>query len=211
MAIQAHDLTNLICGTLKITEPTTDRDSSKRVIWKAECICGQHEYGARPQLEKYAGHDTCPGHPFKGKEKLIDGFSLNPTNCETPEHAVALAVWESRRHPERQKGEGNSQPSAKENKTLRDRLGLSGYRTETVTLSQPADILGCKAEKVVFAKQLDGDDWVLLHVALVDANGKRSIASSRKKVPDAEWAALSTALTGMQLVWRERDCKQRTP
>lgn len=96
----------------------------------------------------------------------------------------------------------------KESKVLRERLGLNGYITETVKLPPTLEILGCKAEGVVFAKQIAGADRVLLHVSLVDAAGKRSIVSSRKKVPQPEWQALTEALTGMSITWRDRELKR---
>lgn len=205
MAKQAHDLTNFIAGTLKLVEPTDRKDSSKRIIWKAECVCGAFEFGSRPQFEKFAGHSTCPGHPFKGKEQPIDGFSLSPEHRETAEHAVALAAWESARHREPSKDDTNKPLSTGESKVLRERLGLSGYRTETVTLTQPVAVLSCQAEKVVFAKALDGDDRVLLHLQLVDVSGTRSIVSSRKKVPAGEWGCVAERLAEMKIEWRDRD------
>jgi hypothetical protein len=104
--------------------------------------------------------------------------------------------------------ETDNLPSTGESKVLRDRLGLIGYRTETVTLVQPVDIVGGKAEKVTFAKQLDGDDRVFLHVSLVNTDGKKSIVSSRKKVPDTEWTNLAVTLTEMQIAWREKEAKR---
>lgn len=202
MVIQAQDLRNLVVGTLKLVKPTAKRDSSRRVVWQAECICGQHEYGARPELEKFAGYTECPGHPCKVKKPLA-GFRLHPDDRETPEQQQALSAWESRRHPEQPKVKKDRPLSTEENKTLRDRLGLSGYRTETVTLSSAVEISGCKAEKVVFATQLTGSDRVLLHVALVDADGKRSIISSRKKIAEKQWVQLNEILAGMQIEWRE--------
>lgn len=95
-----------------------------------------------------------------------------------------------------------------ESKVLRERLGLSGYITETVKLPSALEILGSKAEGVVFAKQIAGADRVLLHVTLVDGAGKRSIVSSRKKVPQPEWQALTEALTGMAITWRDRELKR---
>jgi hypothetical protein len=204
MAKQAQDLTSLIAGTLKFVEPTDRKDSSKRIIWKAECICGEFEYGSRPQLEKFAGHSTCPGHPFKGQEKPIEGFCLSPEHRESPEHVAALAAWEAARHREPSKDETNKPLSTGESKVLRERLGLSGYRTETITLTQSVSVLGCQAEKVIFAKALDGDDRILLHLQLIHASGKRSIVSSRKKVPEGEWNSVAERLAEMKIQWRAR-------
>ena len=98
----------------------------------------------------------------------------------------------------------------KESKVLRERLGLIGYITETLKFSCPIEILGCKAEGVVFARQIEGVpiDRILLHVTLVSATGKHSIVSSRKKVPQPEWQALTEALTGMSITWRDRELKR---
>ncbi len=101
----------------------------------------------------------------------------------------------------------------KESKVLRERLGLIGYITETVKLPSALEILGSKAEGVVFAKRIAGNDSaeidrVLLHVTLVSATGKRSIVSSRKRVPLPEWQTLTDALTGMSITWRDKDLKR---
>ena len=87
-------------------------------------------------------------------------------------------------------------------------MGLNGYITETVKLPPTLEILGCKAENVVFAKQIAGADRVLLHVSLVDADGKRSIVSSRKKVPQPEWQAISESLTALSISWRDKELKR---
>jgi hypothetical protein len=47
-----------------------------------------------------------------------------------------------------------------------------------------------------------------LHVSLVNAAGKRSIVSSRKKVPLPEWQALAAVLTGMSITWRDKELKR---
>ena len=60
-----------------------------------------------------------------------------------------------------------------------------------------------------FSGQIGGEDRVLLHLQLVDGGGKRSIVSSRKKVPEAEWATLTETLTGMQLTWRDREPRRK--
>ena len=210
MAIQPHNLSDLICGTLKLVEATDQRDSNKCVIWKAECICGQFEYGSRASLEKYAGHNACPGHPLKGKEKPVDGFRLHPDQHGTLEHAALLADWENRRHPEQPDTNADMQLSTAGNKALRDRLGLSGYKTETITLTQGVSFMGRVAEKVVFAKQVQGEDRVLLHIICVTDNGKRSIVASRKKMPEDEWLSLKDVLVSMDIRWRHKELKQVT-
>lgn len=93
---------------------------------------------------------------------------------------------------------------------MRERLGLSGYITETVKLPATIEILRCQAEGVVFAKKIEGVpiDRILLHVGLVDNTGKRSIVSSRKKVPLPEWEALAAVLTGMSIIWRDKELKR---
>lgn len=104
----------------------------------------------------------------------------------------------------------NSTKSQTESKVLRERLGLTEYITETVKLLSPIEVLGCKAEGVVFAKQIQGVpvDRILLHVTLISATGKRSIVSSRKRVPLPEWQTLTDALTGMAITWRDRELKR---
>lgn len=210
MAIQPHNLTDLVCGPLKLVEATDQRDSNKCVIWKAECICGQFEYGSRATLEKYAGHHTCPGHPYKGKEKPADGFRLHPDRKGTIEHEDALKSWEQRRHPEQSDSNVDMQPSTAGNKALRDRLGLSGYKTETVTLTQGVSFMGRVVEKVVFAKQVAGEDRVLLHVICASDTGKRSIVASRKKMPEDEWQSVKDVLAGMDIRWRYKELKRVT-
>ena len=103
----------------------------------------------------------------------------------------------------------------KESKVLRERLGLNGYITETLKLSLPVEVLGCKAESVVFAKQIvdvviEGVpvDRILLHVTLISSTGKRSIVSSRKKVPADEWQALTNVLSSQEIIWRDRELKR---
>jgi len=208
MALQPHNLTDLVCGPLKLVEPTDQRDSNKCVIWKAECICGQFEYGSRATLEKYAGHTGCPGHPFKGMEKPVDGFRLHPDQKGTLDHAAELADWENRRNAGQSVSHADMQLSTEGNKALRDRLGLSGYKTETVTLNQGVSFMGRVAEKVVFAKQVAGDDRVLLHVICASDTGKRSIVASRKKMPEDEWQSIKDVLAGMDISWRHRELKQ---
>jgi hypothetical protein len=98
----------------------------------------------------------------------------------------------------------------KESKVLRERLGLNGYITESLKLSSSIEILGCKAEGVVFAKQIDSVpvDRILLHVTLLSATGKRSIVSSIKKLSSEERQTLTDALTGMAITWRDREPKR---
>lgn len=105
MAIQPQNLKDLISGVLRIVEPTDERSSNKTIIWRAECVCGHSEFGTRADFEKYVGLTECPGHPFKGKEKPVDGFRLHPDNREEPGYAAAIAAWEQRRHPGQSKGE----------------------------------------------------------------------------------------------------------
>lgn len=208
MGIQPHNLTSLVCGPLKLIEATDKRDSSKSVIWKAECICGQFEYGSRITLEKYAGHQDCPGHPFKGKEKPVVGFRLLPNMKGTIEHEDALDSWEQRRHQEQSGNDADMQLSTEGNKALRERLGLSGYKTETVTLTQGVLLMGKVAEKVVFAKQINGTDRVLLHIICVTDTGKYSIVASRRKMHEEEWQSIKDVLSGMDINWRCKEPKQ---
>ena len=99
----------------------------------------------------------------------------------------------------------NKEPSTKMSAVLAKRLKLVGYHTTSTKLLHPVKVLGLDAVNVVFADNAEGTDKVLLHVSLVSADGKKSTVSSRKKVADAEWSALSAALTGMQITWREKD------
>lgn len=110
MAIQPQNLKDLISGVLRIIEPTGERSSNKTIIWRAECVCGHSEFGSRADFEKYAGLTDCPGHPFKGKEKPVDGFRLHPDNREEPGYAAALAAWEQRHHPDQSKGKCEPPP-----------------------------------------------------------------------------------------------------
>jgi hypothetical protein len=107
--------------------------------------------------------------------------------------------------------------SPKESKVLRERLGINGYCTETVKLSSPIEVLGCKAEGVVFAKQIQGDvivgapvDRILLHVSLVNAAGKRSIVSSIKRMSSEELQALTNVLSSQAITWRNKELKRAT-
>lgn len=106
----------------------------------------------------------------------------------------------------------NSTKSQTESKVLRERLGLNGYCTETVKLSTPIEVLGCKAEGVVFAKQIESVgvpvDRILLHIALISATGKRSIVSSRRKLSSEEWQALTDVLSSQAITWRDRELKR---
>lgn len=246
MAIQAQDLSNLICGPFKFINPTDKRDSSKRVIWACECVCGVVEHGSKADIIKFAGHGPiCPGHPIKGKEKPLEGFTLDPDFKSTIEHAEMAREWELNRNPEQpeevresESAPGTPQepaaaaapeggksapeatpeapkPSANRTKStdgsdvLKDRLGLIGYRTECLTLTTPIEMLNGKAEKVVFAKQITGDDRVFLHIQLVTSDGKRGIVSSKKKVPTDAWDALSATLSTMNVAWREREKRRK--
>ena len=64
--------------------------------------------------------------------------------------------------------------------------------------------MGRVAEKVVFAKQVAGDDRVLLHVICVTDTGKRSIVASRKKILEDEWQSMKDVLEEMGVRWRIR-------
>ncbi|MEI6208596.1 MAG: hypothetical protein WCP20_17610 [Desulfuromonadales bacterium] len=205
MAKEMQNLAGLITGTLKIIEPTEKRDSSKRVVWKAVCcFCGGFEYSSKPVLEKLAGHSVCTGHP--AATNPVEGFHLHPDNKETPEHAAAVAAWESRRHPEQPKVETDKPLSTEGSAVLRDRLKLDGYCCETVLLPQAIIVSGSKAEKVIFAKSVStaNEDRVFLHVQLCNDAGKRSIISSRSKIAVIEWNEIASSLAGMNIIWRDR-------
>jgi hypothetical protein len=188
MPKEMQDLTGLITGTLKIIEPSDTRDTrdhSHRVIWKAECYCGEYVYFAKPDLEKLAGRRDCIGHP--ALPQPIEGFFLHPDTKNAPEHVAAVAAWELRRHPEQPKVETDMPLSTKGSKVLRSRLGLNGYRCETLTMPKKFTISAGQVEKVIFAKALTTEDRVLLHVQLVNKHRTRSIVSSRKKLPETDW------------------------
>lgn|GEM_PF-6317442 len=161
-------------------------------------------YCAKPDLEKYAGHSVCTGHP--AAPKPVEGFHLHPDNKETPEHVAAVAAWESRRHPERPMNETDKPLSTEGSEVLRNRLGLNGYRCETVLLPQAITVSGSKAEKVIFAKSVStaNEDRVFLHVQLCNDAGKRSIISSRSKISTPEWNEIASSLAGMNIIWRDR-------
>jgi len=132
----------------------------------------------------------------------------NTEQVEVVTESELAAVTET--PPEPQVADTVTVTIPKESKVLRERLGLNGYITETVKLPPTLEILGCKAEGVVFARQIEGVpiNRILLHVTLVSATGKHSIVSSRKKVPQPEWQALTEALTGMSITWRDRELKR---
>jgi hypothetical protein len=213
MAPKLQDLKGIIVGTLKITASTDKKDRDKCRIWQAECVCGATELGSRSQLERYAGHVKCPGHPLKGKEKPLDGFKILPELRDTPKQNAALAAWETARTgkaPEKPVVE--TAKSTKERKAsnstgsevLTKRLGLHGYRLETVHLPNPITVQGLQIYKAVFAKSITNDDRVFLHVA-----GRKSIISSRKKVSDSEWSALCAAFAELKLKWREKEPQKK--
>ncbi|MEI6206060.1 MAG: hypothetical protein WCP20_04705 [Desulfuromonadales bacterium] len=251
MAIQPQNLSNLIIGTIRLDEPTLERDTNKKILWSGTCVCGHIEVATKTDFLKYAGYDQCPGHPFKELAlKPINGFNVHPDDNDTPEHAAALAAWDAKRgqtHSETaelndstvspaqlipqeladlpnqveqpitqvtqespKKVKDSSLPPT-ESSILQKRLGLTGYVTTSLPLTIPISILGCTAEKVVFAKKITGDDpdLVLLHLQLFDtATQKHSIVSSKKKIPAGEWTALTAVLAEMNVAWREKS--QRT-
>lgn len=166
-----QNLAGLTTGTLKVIEPTDKRDSSKRVIWKAECFCGEYVYGAKPDLEKLAGHCECIGHP--AVLKPLEGFHLHPDAKDTQEHAAAVAAWELRRHPGQPKVATDMLLSTEGSETLKTRLGLQGFRSETCALPQVVTVSGGQVEKVIFAKSLTTEDRVFLHLQLVNKHGRR--------------------------------------
>ena len=133
---------------------------------------------------------------------------VHQDNTEQVEVVAETGITEQ--PPEQKIVDTNSTKPQTESKVLRERLGLNGYCTETVKLSAPIEVLGCKAEGVVFARQIEGTpvDRILLHVTLISATGKRSIVSSRKKVPTEEWQALTDVLSSQAITWRDRELKR---
>jgi len=88
---------------------------------------------------------------------------------------------------------------------LKERLGLDGYRLESVKLVEPITVQGCcKVPKAIFAKSIIGDDRVLLHIETVTETGKRRIISALKKLTPEEWDALCAALVELKIKWREK-------
>ena len=141
-----------------------------------------------PSLET----DVC--HDSTGQVEVVAEIELAEITEESPEPQIVVT---------------NSTKPQTESKVLRERLGLNGYCTETIKLSAPIEVLGCKAEGVVFAKQIEGVDRVLLHIMLFnDSTKRRSIVSSKQKVPLPEWQTLTDALTGMAITWRDRESKR---
>ena len=153
------------------------------------------------------------------EQQVVDSAIVPPVSetdvCQDSTEQVEVVVESelaavTEQSPEPQTADTVTVTIPKESKVLRERLGLNGYITETVKLTSNLEILGCKAEGVVFARQIEGVpiDRILLHVTLVSATGKHSIVSSRKKVPQPEWQALTEALTGMSITWRDRELKR---
>lgn len=91
---------------------------------------------------------------------------------------------------------------------LRDRLGLDAYHCETFTLPNAPSIAGAKAVKAVFAKQIDGDDRVLLHLELIKPDGKRKLISAMKKLSTDELTNITAELEQLNIAWRMKDTRQ---
>lgn len=98
MAPNTREMIGTIAGPFKIIERTNQKDSSKRILYRAECVCSAVELGPLSTLGKFQGHGlNCPGHPLKkGMETQGSGFTYFP---DQPEHVEALAAWEAARHP----------------------------------------------------------------------------------------------------------------
>ena len=178
---------------------------------------GNMKKSGGPAVKKIA---TSMKHP--PAQQLVDTATV-PTSSETGdcknsteqvEVVAEIKLTEiAESPPEHQTTDDITNTIPKESKVLRERLGLNGYCTETIKLSTPIEVLGCKAEGVVFAKQIEGVpgvpvDRILLHVTLISATGKRSIVSSRKKVPQPEWQALTDVLSSQAITWRDRESKR---
>ena len=223
MILKHQDLAGIIVGPLKVVGPTNAKNAGNCRVWAAECTCRAKEYGSRSELERYAGFIACPGHPFAGKEKILDGFKLVPELRGTPEQCAAAVAWETARA-----GKGHEEPDAEVPKLEKDeessagsamlakRLGLHGYKLETMHLPTPLLVQNITINKAVFAIALTGDDRVFLHIEGIgadadgDAGGKRTMISSRKKMTDHEWSALGAAFAELKLQWREKETKKMT-
>lgn len=90
--------------------------------------------------------------------------------------------------------------STEGSEVLRSRLGLNGYRCETVALPQAVIVSSGQADKVIFAKSISTDDRVFLHVQVTNDAGKRSIISSLKKISTVEWNQIANTLAGMNII-----------
>lgn len=133
MAPNTREMIGTIAGPFKIIERTNQKDSSKRILYRAECVCSAIELGPLSTLGKFQGHGlNCPGHPLKkGMETPDSGFTFFP---DQPEHVEALAAWEAARHPGQIKEESEVNIAADMTTT-----------EETTTESAPVEI----AEEVV--------------------------------------------------------------
>lgn len=148
MQNNTHDFTGLVAGILKFIEPTGDTDSSKRKIWKAECVCGSTECGIRSDLEKYAGLTACPGHPLKGHETPVEGFKISANLRDMPEQVAALVAWEAAR---------SAVPSSEAHPTIAD--DTDAAETNEAVIESPAaegsTIQECEAPAVEAAPVSD--------------------------------------------------------
>jgi len=134
-------------------------------------------------------------------EVAADAPTGDDTAADTTSDVTPMSLVVTQQTP---KATADKDTSTKMSAVLATRLKLHGYHTTSTKLLQPVKILGQDAVSVVFAANSEGDK-VLLHVALVSAEGKKSILSSKKKAPEADWSALSAALTGMNITWREKE------
>jgi hypothetical protein len=150
---------------------------------------------------------------------VIPPSESNVLQDSTEQSAVA-AVMESAEitglPPEPQTTDAIIVTIPKESKVLRERLGLTGFITETVKLpTEPKiSVLGQTAESVVFAKQIVTEhessiipDRILLHINLLSEAGVHSIVSSKRKLSAEEWINVTEALIGMKYAFRERELK----
>jgi hypothetical protein len=89
---------------------------------------------------------------------------------------------------------------------LASRLKLTNYHTTSKKLTPPVKILGQDATSVVFAENATGTDLVMLHICLCSPDGKtKSIVSSMKKIPTADFSVLTSTLAEMKVTWRSKD------
>lgn len=100
--------------------------------------------------------------------------------------------------------------STKMSAVLATRLKLTNYHTVSKKLTPPVKILGQEATSVVFAEDATGTDRVLLHICLCSTDDKKSksIVSSMKKVPTADFSTLTHTLAEMKVTWRSKDQPQ---
>jgi len=131
--------------------------------------------------------------------------AVTTTNSDDHHEATPIPTPEATSvHQDVSSDELDNDTHSKANKVLENRLGLTGYTTISIALTEPVALDGVTAERVVFAKQISGEDRVFLHLLVVNPDGKKSIISSRKRVPTSAWQRIADELVAKQITWRDR-------